>query len=255
LQKALIIILLFIISGCSAKRMLVNRNGADQESSEEVIRRVGENNISNNGYNIEKANLSFKVNGETQKFMFSVKFNLPDRYLISVKSLTGIEGARIFITDDTLLINDRIGKRVMYGEPEEIEEKIGVSGKMIGIVFGDFFVSEKGFKGIPGNKEFNLVVNQKYGDMVIRSEISRDLGKVISYTVSSSARQRAIPGDSTIIRFSKFRRDKLKIPANIEINNKQRNISAKIRIDRITAPWDGEIEFIPGKGYKTERIK
>jgi len=64
LQKALIIILLFIISGCSAKRILVNRNGADQESFEEVIRRVGENNISNNGYNIEKANLSFKVNGE-----------------------------------------------------------------------------------------------------------------------------------------------------------------------------------------------
>ena len=40
--------------------------------------------------------------------MATIKYELPDKYLISIRSKAGIEAARIFITKDTVLINDRI---------------------------------------------------------------------------------------------------------------------------------------------------
>ena len=45
------------------------------------------------------------------------------------------------------------------------------------------------------------------------------------------------------------------MPLVIELNDLPRNIYAKVKLERIKIPWEGEIEFLSGKGYINEIIK
>ncbi len=57
-----------------------------------------------------KADVEVFNNGENRKLISTVKYRKPGNYLVSVKHRTGVEAARIYITKDTVLINDRIYK-------------------------------------------------------------------------------------------------------------------------------------------------
>jgi hypothetical protein len=43
-------------------------------------------------------------------------------------------------------------------------------------------------------------------------------------------------------------------PQNINIIDTQRNTSVIIKIDKITLPWEGKIEFIPGYRYELVQL-
>lgn len=254
MRKTLIYILFILVSGCSVKRPIVNNSEISQPLGD-VISRVCSNNLTNDGFYIEKANLSFNLNGKKQKYLFSVKFKKPQNYLISLRSITGIEGARILITNDTVLINDRIGRRVLYGGPEEIERIIGINSTIIGISFGDLFITENGLSKVSDNVTTKLIVNEEYRDMHIRSVINRELCKVISVSIFSEEVKKGIAKDSITINYAKFKKDEIKIPHSIEITDLKRKVLGKISIEKIIFPWNGDLEFIAGKGYKVEKIK
>ena len=73
-----------------------------------------------------------------------LKFEYPDKYLISIKSRTGIEGARIYISEDTILFNDRINKKMYYGSSLYLKRKYGLTTNFLPLIFGDI-VSRKKF--------------------------------------------------------------------------------------------------------------
>jgi hypothetical protein len=244
-----------VLVGCSSKQFAVNSFGPDKESSEVIFENVLRNNISEEGFYIEKASLNFKMNDETKKYLFSLKFNKPKTYLISIKNLTGIEGARILITGDTILINDRIGKRLFYGDPEVIEEKTGIYAGMLGIIFGDLILGEAKNKVISENSSSKLNIIQTFDKKIFKSTIDREIGKIVSVSILSPFLIGDIERDSVYISFSKFSKGEKVIPTNIEIKDLRRNIAGKIRIEKFEIPWSGEMGFIAGKGYKREKIR
>ena len=83
--------------------------------SSNVFESTKNQNITNNGFFIQKAEIEIVTGEGKEKYLASIKFEKPDKYLISVKSRTGIEGARIYISNDSILVNDRINKKLYSG--------------------------------------------------------------------------------------------------------------------------------------------
>ena len=100
-------------------------------------------NLSNNDFNVKRADVVLNVNGDEQKFIASFKYKLPGIWLISMKSNTGIEAARAWITADTVLINDRLHKKLYYGKSNSLEEKYGIAVRAIPVLMGDFIEADR----------------------------------------------------------------------------------------------------------------
>ena len=251
MYKSLIIILLILTGGCTSKRVVSESwDTLKNESAEKVINAVRKSNISEDNFFIEKADLSVTVNNEIKKFVFNVKFIKPEKYLISIRSTSGIEGARIYISKDTVLINDRIGKRLIYGKPKDLERISGFPYLVLSMIFGDLIPYEDGTKNEKEIVDNQLIMRQSYKGRVVKSVLEPKIGKV-KFASFSSGNQK----DDVKISYSKFGKTDKHIPGKTDLINLSGNISAKIEIKRIQIPWNGEIEFIPGKGYNKEEIK
>ena len=89
--------LAIIAGGCSVARKTVNTTIVTTTESKSILDITERQNISSAGFFIQKAEVEYNNQYGSQKFLASIKFEYPDKYLISLKSRTGIEGVRIFI--------------------------------------------------------------------------------------------------------------------------------------------------------------
>ena len=248
MRKSLIIIAFILIEGCTAKR-IISESPFDNTSlsTEKVIDAVWKNNISEENFFIEKASLSIKAENETKNFLFNVKFKKPDKFLFSIRNNAGIEGARIYLTNDTVLINDRIENRILYGRPKDLEKIAGIPYFIIKVAFGDLLEKEYIKKEKINNQLFLM---QQYKGNIWKSYLDYKTGKVKLAVISNEYNKEEI-----VIKYSKFGKEDKHIPKLIELKDFTRNINAKIRLIKVQIRWNGELEFIPGKGYRKEEIK
>ena len=77
------------------------------------------------------------------RLIADIKFRKPDSMLITVRSRTGIEAGRAFISKDTLIVKDRLNKKLLVGKPEALGTKYGVDPSFLFTVLGDIVVEEK----------------------------------------------------------------------------------------------------------------
>jgi hypothetical protein len=247
-----IVILVFISSGCSVLR---NKSYGNQEISKEyisenILKSVTNQNITNNNFFIQKAEIEILVQNNRQKLIGSVKFVHPDKYLISIKGRTGIEAARIYTSGDTMLINDRINKKVYSVSALYLKRKYGISRDFLPLIFGDI-VLDKNPKDIKticiGDKiSFNCAVK----GILMNYEISCKRGKTILVKQLESNNLSSIK-----INYDNYiKNGNLLMPRSIELIDTQRNIRLKIKVEKMQQPWTGKIEFIPGKNYETIEI-
>lgn len=251
MQKPIIILLLLSAVACAPKKYLTESlPSSGEESIERIIENVYRNNISEESFQIEKGSLAVNINNTSNKYLFSVRFNKPDIYLISIRNSTGMEGARIFITKDTVLINDRIGKRILYGKPKELEKYSGFPYYMINAIFGDLVLKEVRSKGDALSFFNSVIITQAYYGKAWKSILDPGKGKVISTSVINSNGQ-----DELTFIYSKFSRAEKHMPLLIEMIDKKNNVNAKIRVEKFRTGSDQEILFVPGKGYSKEEIR
>jgi ribosomal protein L35AE/L33A len=239
------------VVGCSESRYAANNvSNTKIESTDEILNRVIGNNLSEGDFYIEKGSVAIKVNEESKKFLFSLKYQKPDTYLISLRSITGIEGARIYISGDSVFINERIGKRLITGRLQNLERLSGFPSIFLKALFGDMIINEKGKKEEVKRAGSILIINQSFYGKVSESVVDQRQGKVVSMKVLEDRSREVLT-----LTYSKFGRSSNNIPQIIEISELSRNIEAKIRIEKIQVPWKGIIEFIPGKGYTREELR
>ena len=67
-----------------------------------------------------------------------MKYRLPGNYLVSIRNKTGMEAARVYVTHDTVLINDRIYRKLYIGSNEYLLKKYGIATNSLPLVFGDY---------------------------------------------------------------------------------------------------------------------
>jgi hypothetical protein len=213
--------------------------------SETILKKIENQNISKDGFFIEKAEISSENEKGSEKFLASIKFKAPEKYLISIRSKTGIEVARIFLSHDTVLANDRINRILYYGKPLALKNQYGITSSVLAVVFGDILNSNQSYnlKGSCLNNDLNTTVSIDGIKVVYMIDCKRM--KPIKAIAGNS------DNDKLEIRFSEFRKDKnITYPERIKVVNTKKKESVEIKVVKINVPWNGNIEFIPGKNYE-----
>jgi hypothetical protein len=253
LQKiGLIWILIVLSTGCTVLKREAGNSGNSVVglSGEKLIESLKSQNLDSRGFYISKAEISISNEKRTEKFLGNVKYS-SGQFLISLRTKTGIEVARIFISEDTILVNDRINKKLYSGSQLYLKRKYGITLAAIPIIFGDY-VSDK----MPGKENENciggnMLLDESIGGVRISYLIDCRKGKSIKTALDGNVRNEKVE-----ILFSRFNRSSFGlIPQVIQINNFQRDMKLIINIRKLESPWEGKIEFIPGKQYETEQLK
>jgi hypothetical protein len=244
-KVSFILWLLIFISGCAVitKKSVTDNKVPDDLKGYCILKDIEIQNLTRNNFFIQKAEIEIVSGAESQKLIASIKFVLPDKYLISLKSKSGIEAARIYITADTVLINDRINKKLYYGKPEHLKKKFGIDPDVLPIILGDF---------INGNQKLDNKVYCSNGKADLDCAVG---GMMISYTVDckvkkliSARKEGSLNSSFAEIEYGSFiKKGNSLIPTKINLNNNTYSIA--VTIEKIESPWGGSIEFIPGSRY------
>lgn len=214
-------------------------------TSDNILESVKDLNITNKGFFIQKAEIEVFTQNEKETFLSNIKFEKPDRYLISIRNRAGIEGARIYITTDTLLINDRINKKLYFGTTLYLKRMYGLTQSMLPLIFGDIIFD----KNCDANQE-------KCSENRISLNCSTR-GIMLSYIIDCNKRKTIlvnqldnfINNGVKISYNSFFSVGNIMLPERVQLENPQNGITIKIKIIKVDPLWDGSIKFIPGKGY------
>jgi hypothetical protein len=218
-----------------AKNDLPERNSIEKA--------IEKQNITKNNFFIEKARIEIFAGGASEHYLGTIKFLYPDTFLISIRNKTGIEGARIYFTGDTVLINDRINRKVLYGKPSMAGRKYGISPEIIPLIFGDYIFGDNS-ENIQSCIDGKASVNTGKHGYRISYLIDCKKAKVITASREGS---NALSG--AVFNYDKFIfNTDLFYPSYISVEHSDMII--KIRIDKIDINWNGNIEFVQGKNYE-----
>jgi hypothetical protein len=252
LQKVKHIIFLILVTyGCSTSRKSITANidlGSPSSISEnEIVKR----NITNNDFSIQKAEV--KVNAEETRtdLVASIKYQKEGKYLISIRSKSGIEVVRIFLTNDTILANDRIHKKIYCGSAAYMEDKYGISFRSLPLIFGDFIDVDGAGKEIIDCKEGKGVFLNNMGEKALTMTIDCREGKVIGSVINSEN------GDSRLeIKYKNFHKyENMIYPAVINIIETKTGSYIRIEIKKIVFNTVEKLIFIPGSNYESIMLK
>ena len=212
------------------------------------------NNIANYDFNISRADINFNIDGVSGRFIAAVRHKYPDTLLVILKHTTGIEIGRIYIDTDTILVNDRINRRLMHGDPEYIEGKYGINQKAIMVILGDMFIDDvneiRGYKSMKCQKGM-LKSQARVNERNINYEIDCGNLKTVSATIT-----RGNLNDKISVRYDDFMKSgDYVFPGRIEAEDIGNKARIRIEVRNIEIPWEGRIEFIPGSGYRPMLLK
>jgi hypothetical protein len=253
LQKVAIIVFLGILAGaCSVTRKM--RNEANPESnnasSGNVLERVIKQNITSANFFIQKAEIELITQTDKKKFLGSIKFKYPDKFLISFKSRTGIEGARIYVNSDSVIVNDRINKKMYFGTAKNLKRKFGLNQDFIPLIFGDMVIENRFNEQTGKCVDNNLSVDCNVRGVTMNYNIDCKRSKINKIKLGNGNLK-----DNINIVFSNliFLNGTL-IPRIIELEDLQYDIKVRIKIVKTEYPWNGDVRFVPGKGYEIIEI-
>ena len=237
-----------MINGCSVTKNIntgVGRNSSDLISGN-LLKDVRNQNVTNTGFFIQKAEIEFINNDDKQKFLCSIKYQKPNEYLISIKNRTGIEGARICLSEDSIFVNDRINKRTYVGTSLYLRRKYGMTVDLLPIIFGDIVLG----RDYESGKELceNDRLSLKCTVDGIRLIYGIDCKKRKTLSVSKINN---LNSQDFMCKYENFeKKDNKLVPKIIEYIDSKSNMSVRIKIINIDIPWNGTVKFIPGKGYE-----
>ena len=255
MQKIAYILLVIsvILSGCSSTRKAGGSGGRTGNATiaENSLESVFRNNLSNSDFNIQKAEISVIQDNISVRVIADIKFKRPDSMMITVRSRTGIEAGRAFLTKDTLIIKDRINKKLLVGKPEALAKKYGIDPSFLFTVIGDIVVEE----------EDRIVLLE-----CVKGEFRKEFdihGKRVEYIIDCQRRklkQAYFEGDiksgNITIDLSDIKNDgKIIYPGRIEINDDLKSVGIIMEIKKIASPWTGRIGSIAAQGYKVIKIR
>lgn len=225
------------------KKKSVSENILNEAPESNLLKGVEKQNITIGNFFIQKAEVEIISDDYKQKLLASIKFNFPDRYLISLKSKTGIEVARIFITDDTVLVNDRFNKKLYFGKPGNLKNKYSISPELLPVILGDLIKGKErtveNVACIDNKADINCTLNGVKVDYVI------DCKKM---KIISASQEISTTTDYVDIQYENFIKAGYGlIPSKIRVDFNEYRIIVKI--EKIESPWAGNIEFVPGTRY------
>ena len=250
MQKAVIILIALCISGCKVLKTTSENNSLlIPENTKTLINEIESNNLINKSFYIKKGSIEIESKNDTRKILFSLKHSQSDTLLLILRSNMGIEAARIFMSSDTVLINDRINRRLISGKPLEVSKITGIP-----VFFKSLLLGDK----LPGAYVINenllvndkkLYINQYKDGFLGKSEVDIKAGKIKNSIWNKGPGTKEI-----IIKYSNFDKQ-IHFPKTIKFQCDIDSLSMVIRISKIDMNYKEKIEFIPDAGYKHEELE
>jgi len=252
LQKVSIILIFgFLLAGCSVTRRVGDSysGSVNKMSRSDVLAGTENLNITNSNFFVQKAEITVLTDEGSEKFIGSIKFEKPDKYLLSLRSRAGIEGARIYLSEDTVMINDRINRTFYYGSPQSLKKNYGISASLLHVVLGDFMNKYINDSDKANCSEGILSVTRLIDGVKITSTIDCKLLKTISVIPANSMNANYLE----ILFGDFFKENETVIPGKILVRDLKKGAQIEIIIEKVESPWIGNIEFVPGLNY--EKLK
>jgi hypothetical protein len=240
--------MMVLCSGCSVSRKQGRTSEKDtiQVPGGDIYESLINQNITNKSFFIDKAEFRINGSGGEKSGIATIKFKTPDKYLISIKSKAGIELARIYLSEDSILINDRLSKKLYYGSASYLKSKYGLTTAVLPLIFGDFINENIYDNNKPECKEGKLKMEAIIKDIKIKYVVDCKYGK----SILAMPANEEISGRMNIEYGKFFMNNRIYIPGIVNISENQNKTRIEIKIQRIIFPWEGSIEFVPGKQYE-----
>jgi hypothetical protein len=241
---------IILFTGCAGSRKIDTApDGYTGRQASAVLVNTSERNISNSGFFIHKGRIQTSGESGRISLFFSMKFNPPYSYLISLRSKSGMEAFRIYLNSDTVLINDRLNKSVLYGNINDFERITGLPAALLRVSYGDIFLIDPKLQ--PGEVciDNEVKLNEYFLGLMVKTTIDCLKEKVKSVMLTTG-----VPDEFITIEYKKHREDHNRLPKKVEINDFRRKIKITLSLDKYTTPWVGDIEFIPGTGYSVKPL-
>ena len=233
---------------CSVTGKLVNGTTKKTNSLvySNVLESIENQNITNTSFFIQKAEIEVENLERKEEFISNIKFEYPDRYLISIKSKSGIEGVRIYVSKDTILANDRINKKMYVGTPFYFKRKFGLSQKILPRIVGDIILEKNEEIEKEKCSGDELSIDQSIAGILLNYSIDCNKKKIIDVVQINDSNREGVK-----IKYGNFfKNGNILVPRFIEYSDAQSNTKIRIKIIRIERPWYGKVEFVPGRGYE-----
>lgn len=247
------IISLFFLVSCSMTRRTGKPEAATgyKTGNSDVAESVTRNNISQYDFFIRKAEISVEDEYYSGNFNANIRFRRPDSLLISLRSKLGVEAARIFLTSDTLMVNDRINKKLILGNTGSLEAKYGIDFKLIFTLFGDFIIEKS-----DESRRLNCV-NGIYSDTFLVN------GRRVDYKTDCRRRKIAdayfegtLTKGNISISYGKYKDFKgVVLPQEIKMMDDLSGLIVGIKIENAEPGWTGKIGFVTGGNYDVMYLK
>jgi len=248
----IIILALIIVAGCSVKRAAIPTPVAPfgfEGSGMLSVSDVTELNFTAQSFFIQRADINIVGDGISQRVISTIKFAEPDSFLISVRALGGlIEVARVLLTSDTILVNDRINSTLYFGSNQNLSAKYGFDLMFFPVLLGDLITGQQTFSEI----------NCYNGKAVLR-EFRQ--GYIINYFIdceTKKCKEISVENDDNYIsiEFDNFgKNDEMIFPRRVKINNFANFALLEMTIDRVEFNVNSDIEFIPGRNYDRVELR
>lgn len=224
---------------------------AETESNREIsINSIIEKNLTRNNFDIQKAEIQYIDNNNTVNLIASLKYRTSEEYIISIRSRTGIEIARIFVTNDTILVNDRVNRKLYYGSSDYLENKYGISAKALPILFGDLILGENR-EEIVECKGGKAEVSGRLNSKILKYQIDCDKKKISGLRIMDDKEESRIEG--RLDNFQYFE-DNL-FPGTVELSEVTGKSEIRINIKKIGFNENESLKLIPGTNYEKVLIK
>lgn len=249
---ASILLSCLLMWGCSVARKGKTENSVNAGivHTANVLDDIQNMNITSKSFFIEKAEVQLISNEGTEKFVANIRFEFPDKYLISLKSRSGIEGARVYINKDSILVNDRINKKMYFGDSFYFKRKYGLNQSFLPLIFGDLLIDQKTNSKDLDCKESKIDSENVVRGVLLKYMIDCQKRKVLLVSQEGSSQNKRLE-----IKYEKFfRQENILIPEFVEITENEFNTKIRIRILKVEYPWSGNVKFIPGKGYELIKL-
>ena len=242
--------MIVFIAGCSAMKKTTSRYNSGNAVELTTVDQIKKLNITNNDFNIIKAEIEITNNLERRKLIGNMKFKKQGIYLISIRNLTGLEAVRIFIDKDTILINDRINKKLYRGSTDYLNNKYGISTSFLPAILGDY-ISEINENDTVICRDGIAGIREKTFKNEIFYTIDCNTGKI-----SNVQSVDLLTGNGIKIRFDRIENNReAAFAKHIEITGSDGETRINVKIERIETVDQNEIFFIPGKNYDEVLLK
>lgn len=232
-----------MLGSCSGSRKIVRQANPRMRTVQSI---TGKELIMNNtlaGKDFEISKFRAKVTtGEDNNSFSGYLRHSGDSYLISIRTIAGIEAARIYFDRDSVKINDRINRQYIHGRFSALRSRYGIDWDDIPLLLGDItttFPEEQVINCIGGFGEYT----NKEGNKLYQFTMSCAEGRLTEVSVIDG-----ISGRSLRAFFKSFIRENgLVYPGFIIIESG--GTKAEISIERVNSDSKPTIKFRKGSGY------